>query len=1054
MRENKVTLLINDFGVLHLVVSQIFRRVTKVFSFHPFSDLPSYLSIPCVDAFESHSQAINSITSLFNSKIIKEGVKLLGYTKEHNTLSFGFITEVSLCAEFPGHVQIYKVDKVEFIKVNNNEVEEDSEYDAFPIEEYHYFAELLDLTRPFPSFEKVYEPDMEFCWNEKWRNPFVQIGAADVCVVLLQGFASSLIFMGHRICFIVRRAVLNPGVRYIARGLNEKNEPGNECECELIFCSPNNELWTHIYRRGSIPIRWQTNNKLIKVEHVVTDLTTNGTKVYFKRLQSRLFGGQIFCLCLLKSEPDSSESELFSSFTNVINSLKDDNTVRLTAFDLNKTIEEEGPVAAAEQMFRLLSPLASICDFSYSRNVLNDNGYISKDLIWEQRQMCSVRINCADSLDRTNIASFFLALILTSEWSRRSGITKKNAPLFTHKNPVDDIKPEVLEFLVDSYLKSGDYISLLYTNTPAVKTNIIRQFSQAETTQESDASISVKRRFFNTFTDPQRQKLFEKWTKIQNLNPTFFLDHMKTISAGFNFPAEIFFFNESPKQVLKTNSHIFSVLIPFDVKITAIYFHLVPCDPFEIPQGLSIEAFDGINHYMIEKDLKLPAVANNCTIKINVNAPFVRIINIQFPDEGKQVYIGPIGFEGTLKGKEYFYQEKECVHKIALDEFAIFVREAFKKKPVTFEASQNLELQRIQLGVSKYQFWHACFLNRINPSFFLPIPVPNECIFCGSSDAIHSYFCFSPIVPHRLYMSTEEIEERKQKSLIYVCNDCLEKANLLVRQTEGIHRDLKYDGNDHKTTRKLLDFSDFDITIPHAVTQFCDAYVLQGAPNGILNGTASVQISNPQFIVIALSFPCELEHMEIQMDPLPDKFDVQVMNEDGTFDKTVVCPKETDQMYWVGMTNPKSYRQLAFTINISTPITIHKITAFGSPTIYKPAFIRGKHEIRSLPDLGKKESISLYFDSDLLTHSFTLLRESHQFIMKVEKKGPFDPFIGAVFLNKSKIVHEEYFHLGETPQETTLYYPISVNEKFTVCTIYHVACKDPSKCSNISFFVR
>ena len=1047
MRENKVTLLRNAFGVIHLVVSQKYQRVTKVFSFHPFSDLPSYLSIPFADVYTSHPQAINSIKTLFNSEIIKEGVKLLGYTKEHNTLIFGFITEISPCAEIAGRFTVNLVNKVEFIRITNSEIEENSEYDAFPLEEFHYFSEYMDISRPFPSSEVFGNPDLEFCWNQKWRDPFVKIGCNDVCVILMQGYCSSFAFMGYSLSFIVRRAVLNPGVRYIARGLNENNEPGNECECEFIFSSPNNELWTHIYRRGSMPLRWQTNNKLLKVEHIVNDESCNGTKQYFKRLQKRYFGGQIFCLCLLKSEPGSSESELVSSFNKVVNNLKNDNTVRIFSFDLNKIIDESGSSVAGEEMLKLLGPLATICDFSYSKNAFQENGMISSNIKWETRQMCSLRINCADSLDRTNIASFFLSLILTSEWSRRTGLTSEKAPLFSPEKPVKYIKREVLEFLVESFLRSGDIISLLYTNTPAVKSNIIRQYSDIKEQSESDTSISVKRRIFNTFTDPQRQKLFEKWTKIPRLNPVFFLDHMKTQCASIGFPYEVLYFNGSTDECLITNSKSLQVLFPFDIKVTAIYFHIVPMELGALPEAMTIEGFDGNEYFTIDKNFKLPTAQESLTIKVPIKSTFCRIIKFTFHQVTKMIQLGPISFEGTFEGKEPFIQEKSCQYQTPLDEFVLFVQEAAKERPVPFEAAQNLELQRIQLTLSRDQFNHACFRSYINPCIFLPIVEKNKCIFCGRPATL-SHFSFSPVLEQRIYVSLTTDRDDK----IYVCDNCLEKANLLVRQTAGIHKELKYDDEDHKKLRKQFDYRKYDLTIPHRVSKYDDIYVIRGATSGILNGTSSVTLDQSRLFVFALPYPCEIEHLEVHVDKIPETFEVLVMNETGSFDKTIVSPKEGN-MLWIGITKAVSLRQLAVSMNPSSSVVVSKIEIFGVPYCYEPNFIRGFHNSKKFTDFSKKEVILPTFDDFSLTHNFTSTKEVQKLCMKVEKAAKFDQTLAVVFYKGSEIIQEETIKIGESLINSTFYYPIRVSSPFALCSVYHLECKNPSECSNITFFI-
>jgi hypothetical protein len=126
----------------------------------------------------------------------------------------------------------------------------------YPLEGLHYYCETIDLTRTFPSINKVIDYDEEYCWNHWLSLPFQIIGLRSWCVVLLQGMAISKSLPKYlNMGLITKKSNINPGTRYYARGLNDKGGVGNEMECELIMWSSlqeNSIRWfSYYWRRGT-----------------------------------------------------------------------------------------------------------------------------------------------------------------------------------------------------------------------------------------------------------------------------------------------------------------------------------------------------------------------------------------------------------------------------------------------------------------------------------------------------------------------------------------------------------------------------------------------------------------------------------------------------------------------------------------------------------------------------------------------------------------------------------------------------------------------------------
>ena len=106
------------------------------------------------------------------------------------------------------------------------------------------------------------------------------------------------------ICHIARRSSMHAGTRYLARGMNDNNEPGNEMECEQLVwrrMQPDSttasastdgdsiRFSSYIWRRGTVPIWWgqEIKHTVGEAEIYISDEPYRGTPAYFARLQKQ-----------------------------------------------------------------------------------------------------------------------------------------------------------------------------------------------------------------------------------------------------------------------------------------------------------------------------------------------------------------------------------------------------------------------------------------------------------------------------------------------------------------------------------------------------------------------------------------------------------------------------------------------------------------------------------------------------------------------------------------------------------------------------------------------
>ncbi|XP_078444918.1 putative phosphoinositide phosphatase SAC9 isoform X2 [Wolffia australiana] len=478
-RNTSIVVVVLESNEVYIIVSLSMRKDTQVISIDPTMGSLRYRGKLGHECFISEEEALRHVTdgSRIKCRSVIYGCAVLGYAAL-GSLGLLLVAKKleATIPSLPGGGCVYTVAQSEWIKVplqyaqpqGKGELKNILELTDVDIDGKHYFSETRDITRPFPSKEHVDNPDREFVWNEFLSQPFKDIGLPGICVILLQGFAEcrSLGLGGsleQMVALTARRSRLHPGTRYLARGLNACFSTGNEVECEQLvwtlsrgsqitpFCS-------YIWRRGTIPIWWGAELKLTAAEaelYVSSHDPYGGSAKYYQRLSKRYAKQEsdsvevnnrketrvpIVCVNLLRNEEGKSETllvEHFSESLNYINSSVQlsDAQLRLINFDWHANVRLNGEQQTIGTFWKLLkSPTMAIgfCEGTYYKS-LQDLGTISGSVLLNKDieggfrlrsfQKGIIRFNCADSLDRTNAASYFGCLQVFAEQCKRLGIS-------------------------------------------------------------------------------------------------------------------------------------------------------------------------------------------------------------------------------------------------------------------------------------------------------------------------------------------------------------------------------------------------------------------------------------------------------------------------------------------------------------------------------------------------------------------------------------------------------------------------------------------------------
>eukprot|EP01060_Flectonema_neradi_P010414 TRINITY_DN1749_c2_g1_i1.p1 TRINITY_DN1749_c2_g1~~TRINITY_DN1749_c2_g1_i1.p1 ORF type:complete len:942 (+),score=164.76 TRINITY_DN1749_c2_g1_i1:430-3255(+) len=138
----------------------------------------------------------------------------------------------------------------------------------------------------------------------------------------------------------------------------------------------------------------------------------------------------------------------------------------------------------------------------------------------QSRQIGITRVNCADSLDRTNVACFYLCLQALGEQYHHlasvdsdlvEGCPGESWPLCGTQldNAVVEIPRSVLSALAMCFIDNGDACATLYCNSPAMHSGPLRSYLPEDSKgrhKKTNISISLSRRFQNQFTDRKRTR--------------------------------------------------------------------------------------------------------------------------------------------------------------------------------------------------------------------------------------------------------------------------------------------------------------------------------------------------------------------------------------------------------------------------------------------------------------------------------------------------------------------------------------------------------------------
>lgn len=406
---------------------------------------------------------------------------------------------------------------------------------------------ILVKAKPFDRFVwNSHLIDFE-CLHDDWKVYLIHgfVAQANLCVY------SKPIY----ITVIARRSRRYCGTRFLKRGLNLDGDVANEVETEQIVHDASVSDFSQgfftsfVQMRGSLPDRWsQDATKMVPKPPIIQDFVDpyhEATAKHFNDLLKR-YGTPVVVLNLIKKKEKKVHESVLNNMLNTSveylnQSLPQQHIIRLIAFDMarcNKARNENVMQRLGKIGFNIVRVTGIFQSWRSARKSNYDNNYTlhlrqrtfnrkpSSSRIGGYRlrngqclQNGVVRVNCVDSLDRTNTAQFVLGKVALAFQLQALGVLIE---------PSLEYDTDAVRLLEQLYEDHGDTIALQYGGSQLVhRVKTYRKVAPI-TSHSSEIMQTLSRYYSNTFSDSEKQNvinIFLGLQKAQKINAQAILNN-------------------------------------------------------------------------------------------------------------------------------------------------------------------------------------------------------------------------------------------------------------------------------------------------------------------------------------------------------------------------------------------------------------------------------------------------------------------------------------------------------------------------------------------------
>jgi hypothetical protein len=346
---------------------------------------------------------------------------------------------------------------------------------------------LCDIDDEFKSRPLWRQAEPRFLWNSYLLEPLIENKLDQYLLPVIQGsFQNIHAEVGSEkvdVTLIARRCTGRIGTRMWRRGADPEGYAANFVESEQILQSKGYTA-SYVQVRGSMPFLWEQIVDLTykpSFDVVRQEEAPRVLERHFNDLKKKY--GAVLAVDLVNT--GGGEGRLRERYAKSIEPILNDD-LRYVHFDFHRI--------CGHIHFERLSQL-----YEQIKDYLEKHGYLllneKGDKIQEQDG--TVRSNCIDCLDRTNVTQSMIGRRILESQLQRIGIFSVNDTIT--KYPDFDASYKVL------WANHGDAISIQYSGTPALKGDFVRYGKRSAQGILNDLQYSLARYYLNNFADGTKQ---------------------------------------------------------------------------------------------------------------------------------------------------------------------------------------------------------------------------------------------------------------------------------------------------------------------------------------------------------------------------------------------------------------------------------------------------------------------------------------------------------------------------------------------------------------------
>ena len=303
-----------------------------------------------------------------------------------------------------------------------------------------------------------------------------------------------------------RRSRFRAGTRYFRRGIDADGNVGNFNETEQFLItwgatgtdSKGNQLFAFLQTRGSVPVYWaEINNLKYKPELVLGGNSIDATEKHFDQ-QIQLYGDNYLVNLVNQSGHELPVKQAYEAIVEQLGNPK----LHYKYFDFHHECRHMQWHRVKLLIQQLNEMGLQNTDFFHKTFSSNDGQTIQ--VLSEQQS--TVRTNCMDCLDRTNVVQSVLAHWVLQREFESAGVIEPGS------NQVWENDSNLLSIFQNMWADNADAVSISYAGTGALKTDFTRTGKRTMAGAFADFINSASRYYKNNLTDgPDRTPLTCSW---------------------------------------------------------------------------------------------------------------------------------------------------------------------------------------------------------------------------------------------------------------------------------------------------------------------------------------------------------------------------------------------------------------------------------------------------------------------------------------------------------------------------------------------------------------